>query len=395
MERELKKQKVREFCSANDCTKLRIVHCADDLEKNEWFMPAFTYHAFGKEELIYGYHGLTIELTFAAMTFDCFVNVKYDSKDEEAWDLFEKLKPSLPQNATQDRECFLERLKEIEKLSVPGTRVESYQVKDMNFELFFSELDKDAQSKSFLDKMQKLSLWFIEGADDIDVNDSRWSLYTIWHKVNDVLFYPVGFITMFTFNLPLPQGNMTKSKRICQVVVLPPYQRQGHGERLVKHIMKKAQEDEEIYEITVEDPVPGFSRLRDVVDVAMCLDHSFFSSPPDQKAIGIASGTQRCTQLDITHVKKALKVTKLQVQRCYEILKFRRIDRADENAYKAFRLEVKRRLHALHAEDLEAMSCVERRKGHLANLYTELEAEYDAILRRNNFIQNTSLDTQE
>ncbi|KDO30017.1 hypothetical protein SPRG_05206 [Saprolegnia parasitica CBS 223.65] len=372
-----KKAKLEASCSANDCITMRIVRSADELMARDGptFHPAFTYHAFGKDELIYGYTGLRIELTFAAQTFDCLVEIQYDSQDDDAWDLFAKMQSSLPSGATQDKATFLKSLADSASYPPPGALVSSYRHNEQAFETYYSPLD--ARGQAYLDKMQKLSLWFIEGADDIDVSDARWSLYTMLHKRGDDDYTPLGYITMFTFNLP--QRAMMTSKRICQVLVLPPYQRQGHGERLVAHIMAEARASDSIHEITVEDPVPGFARLRDVVDIKTCLAHGFFASAA---ALGLGTSTQKCTPADIAHVKKALKLTKLQVQRCYEMLKLRHVDRSNEDAYKAFRIEVKRRLHTQHAEDLEAASSADRKKALLANLYADLEAEYDAVLAR-------------
>ncbi|OQR83122.1 histone acetyltransferase [Achlya hypogyna] len=383
-----KKVKFQLSTSANDCVHLRIVHSASELDDDgAGFSPAFTYHAFGKEEVIYGYTGLRIWLTFAARTFDCLVEITYDTKDADAWDLFAKMQQSLPNDATQDKAAFLAKLEATSKLPLPGKLVSSYTTESLAFETYFSPLDD--RGREYLNKMQKLSLWFIEGADDIDVADERWSLYTIFHKdANDVL-RPAGYITMFTFHLPVSHGAMTKSKRICQVLVLPPYQRRGHGERLVELIMADARRADDIYEITVEDPVPGFARLRDVVDVKACVAYGFFVEPPTHPASGVAKGTQKCTATEIHHVKQALKITRLQVQRCYEALKLRWIDRNDEDAFKGYRLEVKRRLHGLHAEDLEAAASADRKKALLANLFSELEAEYDTVLSRTKLIDTT------
>ncbi|KAF0775353.1 hypothetical protein AaE_000947, partial [Aphanomyces astaci] len=137
-----------------------------------------------------------------------------------------------------------------------------------------------------------------------------------------------------------------------------------------------------VHEVTVEDPVPGFSMLRDVVDVKTCLSHGFFGLPPSEATASAGHGTRALTPDDVAAVKKSLKVTKTQVHRCYEMLKLRFVDRTNEPEYKAFRLEVKRRLHSLHMEDLEAMGSADRRKGLLATLYEALEADYDRVLGR-------------
>ena len=95
-----------------------------------------------------------------------------------------------------------------------------------------------------------------------------------------------GYLTLYAFNNPL-KG---KSVRICQVLVLPPFQRQGHGQRLLRQAYRIARERDVVYEVskphfrkiferewlllmshfpqvTVEDPAEGFTMLRNVSDV--------------------------------------------------------------------------------------------------------------------------------
>ncbi|KAF0697689.1 Aste57867_11660 [Aphanomyces stellatus] len=371
---------------SNDATSIQIVN-DDDLSKFTSFHPAFTYHAFGKEEVIHGYRGLQIKITLSAKTFDCHVDVEYDHKDNDADDLIERMANSLPKGFTRDKKAFLQSLGD-GPFKPAGSLVDTYSTNDKTFSTHYSVLSDDPQGKAYLEKMQKLSLYFIEGADDVDVEDSRWSLYVIYETTHGD-HRPVGYITVFTFHTPFTI-HVGHNMRICQVLVLPPYQRQGHGERLVEHIMHQARSMKHVHEVTVEDPVPGFSMLRDVVDVKTCLSHGFFSVPPTGEPTCVAHGTRSLTAEGIAAVKQSLKLTKQQTQRCYEVLKLRFLDRSNEEQYKAFRLEVKRRLHTLHAEDLEAMGSADRRKGLLATLYEELEANYDRILKRCGLLPRTA-----
>lgn len=79
---------------------------------------------------------------------------------------------------------------------------------------------------------------------------------------------------------------------------------------------------------------------------------------------------------------QTLKITQRQVQTCYEALKLRFVDRSDATACKAFRLEVKKRLHKAHTEELDAMGSGERRKAFLEAEYQALEAHYSRLLAR-------------
>ena len=54
-----------------------------------------------------------------------------------------------------------------------------------------------------------------------------------------------GFLTLYAFNNPL-KG---KSIRVCQVLILPPFQRQGHGQRLLREAYRLAREKDVVYEV--------------------------------------------------------------------------------------------------------------------------------------------------
>lgn len=68
---------------------------------------------------------------------------------------------------------------------------------------------------------------------------------------------------------PSPKSaEMNETHRICQVLIFPTHQRQGHGEHLVQCISQRAVANDKVYELTVEDPVPAFAKV--------CWNMSFF-----------------------------------------------------------------------------------------------------------------------
>lgn len=95
-------------------------------------------------------------------------------------------------------------------------------------------------------------------------------LYLIYERGDaPSAFTPVGYITVFKFCNPLgrkrsltdPQTEQNETRRICQVLVFPTFQRQGHCEQLVHCISSRALASDNVYEITVEDPVPAFAKV--------------------------------------------------------------------------------------------------------------------------------------
>lgn len=51
------------------------------VQKPCWFLPSFTYHAFGTDESIEGYEGLSINVSFNAYDFSALLETEYTSKE--------------------------------------------------------------------------------------------------------------------------------------------------------------------------------------------------------------------------------------------------------------------------------------------------------------------------
>jgi len=84
-------------------------------------------------------------------------------------------------------------------------------------------------------------------------------------KSNDSTFYD----TVFSSN---PTFSPTNCRlRLSQFVILPPFQRSGHGGKFFDCIFKNARADPSVQEISVEDPSDAFEDLRDRRDL-MFLD---------------------------------------------------------------------------------------------------------------------------
>ncbi|KAG7398852.1 histone acetyltransferase 1 [Phytophthora boehmeriae] len=397
-------KRVRFACSAsaNDVTSLAI---ATDIaqvgaQTLGWFAPKFTYHAFGTDEIVNGYEGLQISVTFNGFDFSALLDVKFKEKQETADDVVAKLTLSLPKAFVQDKEEFVAALKtsKQEFAGPPGKCIESYTVTarsgdeasvERHFEIYECKMEDNEPAQNLLANLQTLSLWFIEGADAVDVTDPRWVVYLLYERAeaNSGAFQPVGFITVFKFFNPLGRKaayckpDQNETHRICQALIFPTYQRQGHAERLVHCIHAHAVANERVYELTVEDPVPAFASLRDLVDLKNCVKHEFFSLPPDaeEDSGGSARGTKALTTADVHAVQEKLKLTHKQVQTCYEIRKFACVDPSDEAQRKKFRLEVKKRLFCQHREELDGMGSADRRKAFLESEYQQLETHYQQL----------------
>lgn len=160
-------------------------------------------------------------------------------------------------------------------------------------------------------------------------------------------------------------------KKVCQALVLPPWQRQGHGNKLLHQVYADVMSRKDVYQVTVEDPSPGFTRLRDQVDYEHCrvlrifkryIEDVAISDPSDVKSLNAEAIAEMCT---------ASKLTRTQVILAYEIFIFQTLQvhldsaiglscqhqrKCPPSLLKKFRLMVKRRLNSEYAPELSQMT---------------------------------------
>ena len=72
-----------------------------------------------------------------------------------------------------------------------------------------------------------------------------------------------GYMTLFSFLNPIAGCK----ERVCQAMVLPPFQGRGLGRRMLLFVYRLCGANPEVAEVTVEDPCPSFQLLRDRVDL--------------------------------------------------------------------------------------------------------------------------------
>ncbi|RMZ82221.1 hypothetical protein DV738_g1756, partial [Chaetothyriales sp. CBS 135597] len=281
---------------------------AQSLHPVSQFHPQFTYPIFGEAEQIFGYQKLRIDLRFAAHDLRPHVAISYDRKfkpvgDTHALDLIKTLENFLPPPAFDpDFETAVLGDSHARDWTPPGERVNEYERGGEVFETWAASLS-DPSMKALIDNIQILVLFFIEGAvfinlDDVDWTLDRWRVYLVYKK-EKVAPTPtaspysfVGYATTYRFYKFVngsardkKNGNSTSSSldpyppteplqakllpsrlRISQFLILPKYQRGGHGSALYQTIQREVLADSTIAELTVEDPSEEFDKLRDVND---------------------------------------------------------------------------------------------------------------------------------
>jgi len=264
----------------------------------------------------------------------------------------------------------------------------------------------DPEMREFHLRLQFFVLLYIESSSFLDVSDEIWEVMTISKRCKGS-YQTLGYLTLYKF-FAFPDK---KRLRISQVIIFPPFQRQGLGFEALQHAYNMAKYRDFI-EVNVEDPGEGFQQLRDTTDVCNAYMYGCF----DKKAFNVCNLTtyhdaiingqngtkfkqirqklteqqngandaelsysphtkrnkKRCDRYNhnaivkgeplfpfisqhkklskdlyheaIMNTHKVLKITPEQARIAYECLKWEFIDRSDDDQWKLYKLDVKRRL---------------------------------------------------
>lgn len=269
-------------------------------------------------------------------------------------------------------------------------------------------------TRSYHERMQTLSLWYIETGSAVDVHDPAWTVYGTYEKGASTGGYSfVGYMTVYRFTNPLRARPDTL--RLAQLLLLPSHQRAGHGAVLLHALYTDAarggmteqecrqkgwEVDPEpsshpcaslpclpggrVQDVTVESPCLGMTRLRDKVDTARAYEGRVFQGMKGWEGYGPGGQGQgeekAAVELVVEppapvlqHACMALHCTLGQAAKAYHALLLARMDRGREEVVKAYRLMIKRYILRTDA-DVAAMSDMEARKVVLEDRYCEYAA---------------------
>lgn len=285
---------------ANDTIKLVFHSASQQLSEPKVYSPEYTHQLFDNEQI-----------DFIPDTHSGQVKIYVDCRDlsqkvifenfstREIEELSSKLQKVLPDMSLINANC--------DTLKPPGKRLlefsqtlsivslEGAEDSTSTFEIWLATA-KDFGASDLLHRAEKIAMWFIETADSVDFSDDRWEaifLYSVrtptvttldgkqqpgQQQQVDSSTSPscaktrsfVGYMTLFSFRNPFRGTKL----RVCQALVLPHMQAGGLGREMLlcvyKHLVMGR---EEVSELTVEDPAPGFQRMRDSVDFQLFFNH--------------------------------------------------------------------------------------------------------------------------
>lgn len=348
-------------CSANEAICFKLVRTEEDLDNDEGvFHPEMTHQIFGDSEMIFGYKGLEISIYYTAANLVPYFSISSKAVvDEKQFDvpadnveklLLEDLPPGYLTNLDQFRQAIPE-----EATFRPfGEMIDSYSVETRSgitktFEVYFTKIEEPGFRK-YHSRMQTFIKFFIDAASYIDVDDERWDFYLLYEKYSESgrsRYALAGYMTTYNF-YAYPER---VRPRISQVLVLPPFQKNGLCARLVQTFYNLCYSRGEVLDITVEDPSENFQRVRDFVDSSNCSKLESFQA--DVLKGGFSPDM-------VKEAQEKLKLSKLQTRRVYEILRLKATNENNKSMFRDYRLDVKKRLNLPYLRNRKTYKKLER-----------------------------------
>jgi len=392
----LSKEEDRYKVDANDVIHMKLVRTAEDVRISEHiFTPEMSHQIFGDSESIFGYKGLEVKLYYHAGSLLTYLGMEYEEKVPDSLGIeADKVLPSISEYLAPgyctNLDEFILKLPGESSFVPMGTKVHSYKRNDVEYEIYQADISV-SRFREYHERLQTFILWYIDAASFIDIDDERWNFFLLFEKnkgpTGALQYNSCGYISVYHY-YAYPANTRP---RISQMIVLPPYQKCGHGAELLQTVYSYYQHKEDVIDITVEDPSENFVRLRDFVDCNRCLNLSAFT--PDALVSGFS-------ETMVTEARIKLKIPKTQARRVYEILRLKVTSKADAAAYRRYRLDVKRRLNipfqkeardlkrlqkALSQEEFNAAMVNQNSAERMRRLdegYKLLESEYSKVLDR-------------
>ncbi|KLO19663.1 histone acetyltransferase type B catalytic subunit [Schizopora paradoxa] len=383
-----------------------------ETEDYEEFNPTFTYPIFGDKERIYGYRDLVIDFKFASGSLAQFLAVSYSEKLNSSTvdDIEGTLYKFIPPDYLKNEEDFEKRVEHDATHFKPlGEKIYSYKRRlalgkgKGKADVASEELNEDDEDvvtyevyhanwdtpgfRAYHRRMQIFILLYIEAGSYIQEDDEGWEFAVLYEKRKrpdkTITYHFAGYSTLFPFYCFPERVRM----RLSQFVILPPYQRSGHGSELYKAIYNYILKQPRIAELTVEDPAEAFEDLRDKNDLQMLLNNADFmlqglgSSSTVSAGLGKGKMGPPADKIWVEKWRRDLKMAGRQFHRLVEMLILKYMTPEDVRAMRAYRLQVKERIYKFNFDSLAQLDREERLEK-LEETFQSVKDGYQEILSR-------------
>lgn len=385
-----------------NAVEFKLVRNKEDVKDDSIsFNPEMAHQIFGETEKIFGYKNLKIILYYNAGSLNVYFDVKYSNKIElsehnvKADDIANLVTEKLPMGSyITNLEEFLSTVDKDEKFHPLGEKISEYEVKTEDnvtrtFEFYFI----DTPNQKFINyhkRFETFVLWFVDAASYIDHDDPNWIYFICYEKYKNKngnwCYASVGYSTIYQY-YAYPTNIRA---RLSQILILPPFQRLGIGTKLIETIYNHFKGNDKITEITVEDPSDDFQSVRNYIDARICMKLPAFSVDLLKKGFSKEMAKE---------AKEVGKINAIQCRRVYEILRLLNTNRNDDEEYRQFRLDIKKRLNMIYTKQKKDIERLEKRgmdttavklaltpiAERIDQLHVEFkvcEAEYERVVKR-------------
>ncbi|KAJ1274476.1 hypothetical protein BS78_05G064500 [Paspalum vaginatum] len=325
---------------ANECMKVFLVRNPDEMSSVD--CPSI-------QPFVYGYKNLKINMWISAISFHGYADISFEETSDGGKGITH-LKPILQnifgENLVEKEEFLQTFSNECEYIRTAVTNGSAIKhdgsYADPAVEIVRVELQGAAAFLYSL--LVPLILLLVEGSMPIDIGEHGWEMLLVVKKTTQesvLNFELLGFAVVHNFyHYPV-----STHLRISQILVLPPYQGEGHGLCLLEAINSIAQ-SENIYDVTIENPSDYLQYVRSSIDWLRLLTFDPIKAALNAivlflKEINLSKRTHSLRMVPpsdlIETVRQNLKINKKQFLRCWEILIYLNLDSEDRKSMDNFR----------------------------------------------------------
>ncbi|XP_061336568.1 histone acetyltransferase type B catalytic subunit-like [Gastrolobium bilobum] len=345
---------------AKDCIKIFLVSSKDEFLAPESFIidPVDLNSFFDDDDgKIYGYEGLKITIWVSSISFRTYADITFQSSSDKGkgvTDLKSALQRIFADTLVESKDAFLQTF--ISDNGFVRTSISNGEVlKHKAFNGIIGDCNRHADSTTsdieavrmvvgnmttghLYSRLIPLVLLLVDGSSPIDVTDPSWELYLVIQKETDLQGEMqcrlIGFTAVYRF-YHYPDGSRL---RLSQILVLPPYEHKGYG-RFLLEVLNDVAVSENVFDLTVEEPLDHFQHVRTCVDVLRLLRFD-----PIQNLVKVAVSLLKQGKLSkkthhrlmptpcaIEDVRESLKINKKQFLQCWEVLIYLGINPVDKH----------------------------------------------------------------
>ncbi|KAI4380730.1 hypothetical protein MLD38_006891 [Melastoma candidum] len=332
----------------NECISVYLVSKKEDVGTSGGFRldPVDLGNFFEDDGKIYGYQGLKISAWISAVSFHAHAEVAFESSSDRGkgiTDLKSALKNMFGETLLDDKDEFIQTFStdsQYVRSSISSGDILHMEpcnrsAEDSNTILRVDHTKVEVvrmvmgnmAAGHLYSRLVPLVLLLVDGSNPIDVTDSSWELYVLIKKVpglKNSLDSLLGFAALYRF---YHHPDSTRL-RLGQILVLPPYQHEGHGRFLLEVLNYVAVRDD-VYDLTIEEPLEYLQRLRTSMDILRLLIsdkvqlavESTVSQLKQEKLLKKLTIPKLLPPKNLVEdVRKAFKINKKQFLQCWEIL---------------------------------------------------------------------------